>query len=77
MIVRETLVRLAIGVAIGTMLTAAASRALTSQLFGVTRADPLSYATAALVLGLVAVLTSAIPALRAARIDPAKTLRAD
>jgi predicted permease len=77
MIVRETLVRLAIGLAIGTALAAAGSRALTSQLFGVTRADPLSYATAALVLGLAAVLTSALPALRAARVDPAKTLRAD
>jgi predicted permease len=77
LIVRETLVRLAIGLVIGIALAAAASRALTSQLFGVTRADPWSYATAALVLGLVAVLTSAIPALRAARIDPAKTLRAD
>ncbi|HWB31498.1 MAG TPA: ABC transporter permease [Vicinamibacterales bacterium] len=77
LIVRETLVRLAIGLAIGMALAAIASRALTSQLFGVTRVDPWSYATAALVLGLVAVLTSAIPALRAARIDPAKTLRAE
>jgi hypothetical protein len=77
LIVRETLVRLAIGLVIGIALAAAASRALTSQLFGVTRADPRSYAIAALVLGSVAMLTSAIPALRAARIDPAKTLRAD
>jgi predicted permease len=77
MIVRETLVRLAVGLAIGVTLALLASRALTSQLFGVTRADPWSYATAALVLGFVAVFTSAIPALRAARIDPAKTLRAD
>ncbi len=38
---------------------------------------PMTFAATALALGLVAVLAGAVPAIRAARIDPMSALRAD
>lgn len=45
------------------------------MLFGITAADPIAFAGAAIVLGSVAIVASLIPALRAARIDPVNALR--
>jgi len=46
-----------------------------SWLFGVTSTDPLTFAAAALLLVLVALLASFIPARRAMRVDPLVVLR--
>ncbi len=54
-----------------------ATRAIVAMLFGVSRLDPLTYLGVTMVLGLVALLASAIPAWRAARVDPATTLRTE
>lgn len=50
---------------------------LRAFLFGVEPTDPLTIAASALFVGLVALATAAIPARRAARIDPLEVLRAE
>jgi putative ABC transport system permease protein len=65
------------GVAIGLLGAAVASRALVAMLFGVSRLDPPTYAGVVGILGFAAILACALPALRAARVDPARTLRND
>jgi ABC-type lipoprotein release transport system permease subunit len=56
---------------------AAASGTLVTLLFGITRLDPITYgAVVALLLG-VSAAACWIPAWRAARVDPAITLRAE
>lgn len=62
-----------IGLAIGGAGALTATRALQGLLFGVTPADPLTFAAVALVL--VALVASYIPAWRATRIDPMVALR--
>lgn len=66
-----------VGIALGVVAAAAATQGLTALLFGVSRFDVLSYVTVASLLLAVTALASSIPALRAARIDPAQTLRSE
>jgi putative ABC transport system permease protein len=66
-----------IGLGIGLVGAWALSRVLTSQLFGVTPRDPLTYLSVALLLGTVALAASWIPALRATRVDPMISLRSE
>jgi putative ABC transport system permease protein len=66
-----------IGLGIGLIGAWALSRVLTSQLFGVTPRDPLTYLSVALLLGAVALAASWIPALRATRVDPMISLRSE
>ena len=47
------------------------------MLFGVTRTDPVTYLAIALLLPLVAVCASIVPAWRAVRIDPVAAMRGD
>jgi predicted permease len=81
MIVREAAQIAGIGLAIGVPVALAASHALRSVLdqvlFGLSAMDPRSIAGAALVLLVVALLAGAIPARRAASIDPLVALRVD
>ena len=65
----------AIGVAIGGAGAFALTRTLSTLLFGVTPYDPATFAAAAGLLTLIALAAAAIPAWRAARIDPASALR--
>jgi len=65
----------AIGAIVGLVLSAALGRMLSSVLFGVQPIDPLTFAAVLAVLGMTTVLAVAGPALRAARIDPAMSLR--
>jgi putative ABC transport system permease protein len=66
-----------IGVAAGTAGALALSRLIASQLYEVRPMDPPTYAAVAVVLGLVALAACAIPAARAARLDPMAALRTD
>lgn len=75
-VVRGALVQAVVGLAIGVPLAVYAARALTSQLYDVTAADPLVLGAAAGVLVLTAALAAAMPARRAASVDPTRALRA-
>jgi len=65
----------AAGLAIGVAAAAALTRFLASLLFGVKPLDPIAFLAAAAMLALLALVACAAPALRAARVDPAVTLR--
>ena len=53
----------------------ALGRVMSNLIYGVAASDPLTIAAVTLLLGLVAVFASVIPAYRAARIDPLTALR--
>jgi ABC-type antimicrobial peptide transport system permease subunit len=63
------------GLGIGLALSLATNRLLASQLFGLSPHDPLLLTTVSLLLLLVALLASFLPARRAARVDPMEALR--
>lgn len=65
------------GIALGLTGAAAASRVIEVMLYDVSPLDPATYAGVVAVLTTVALLACAVPAWRAARIDPAITLRND
>jgi putative ABC transport system permease protein len=64
-----------VGIALGVVAALALSRFAASLLFQVTPGDPTTYVLAALVLSAVAAVAAALPARRAARVDPVVTLR--
>jgi hypothetical protein len=51
------------------------TRYIEAQLFGVTATDPLTFVSGCVVLGMAGLTASAIPALRAMRVDPISALR--
>jgi putative ABC transport system permease protein len=66
-----------VGVMIGLAGAALATRAVVSMLFGVSRLDPVTYVVVVALLGAVSAIACGLPALRASRVDPASTLRAE
>jgi putative ABC transport system permease protein len=64
-----------IGLALGLAGAFAGSRLLTTMLFQVKPTDPLVYLAVAILLGVVALVASYIPARRASRIDPVAAIR--
>jgi predicted permease len=76
-VVRDTLRLTAIGIAIGIPAALVAGRLLVTFLYGLTPRDPVTLAAAAGTLLAAAVIASALPARRAARVDPARALRAE
>ena len=77
LVVRHAMTLTGLGVVIGLAGAATASQAIIAMLFAVSPLDPLTY------LGVIAILTAvsaaacSVPAWRAARVDPAITLRAE
>ena len=67
----------ALGVTSGLAAAFAATRFLGTLMFGVSPLDPLTFAAAAALLILVALLAHWLPIRRALRIDPASALRAE
>jgi putative ABC transport system permease protein len=75
MVVGETMRLVGVGLLIGLAAAWAATRLISSILFGLTAMDPLAVALAVLVMGGVALLSGYIPARRAAAVDPMLALR--
>jgi ABC-type antimicrobial peptide transport system permease subunit len=75
MVLKESLLLLAIGVALGIPATLLATRTIKSQLFGLTPADPFTFIAAALVISLVTLIAAWFPAHRATKVDPMVALR--
>lgn len=66
-----------LGIAIGVGAAIALSRVLTTLLFGVSALDPFVYICVAVLLLSVAAVASGLPSIRASRVDPLVTLRAE
>jgi predicted permease len=75
MILKDSLLLTAAGVAIGIPLAMLVGHALTSALYGVKALDAATYLLAVAAVAVVALLASAAPAGRAASIDPIRALR--
>jgi ABC-type antimicrobial peptide transport system permease subunit len=75
MILRETSMMIAIGVAIGMCATVAVTRLMKATLYGLSSLDPATIAGALLILCVVALVAGYIPAARAARVNPTTALR--
>ncbi len=77
MVLTDSLLLLVLGIAVGVPLAWLLSGGLASVLYGVKPLDLLTYALAMVGVGAVALLSSAIPARRAAGVDPVIALRAE
>lgn len=75
MVLRETILLVLIGVAIGVPAALAMSRLVSSFLFGLTPRDPATIGIATLLLIAIGMLAGYLPARRASRIDPMIALR--
>jgi predicted permease len=73
--VREGMTLVAIGLGVGAVGAIAATRLLKASLFETNVYDPLTFATVPVVLGVVALAASYLPARRAAAVDPIVALR--
>ena len=75
MVLREALALVGAGVVIGLLASFAATKTVSTLLFGLKPNDPLTIATATLLLLAIAALSAYLPARRAARVDPMAALR--
>lgn len=77
LVARETISVVGVGVVAGLALSFGANKTMSSQLFGVGAHDPFVMIFAVVIFASVALLACAVPARRAARIDPCIALAAD
>jgi ABC-type antimicrobial peptide transport system permease subunit len=75
MLLRESLELVAMGVALGIPLAFAFARLISSQLYGITKGDPLTICAALALQASIAAIASYIPARRATKADPMVALR--
>ena len=75
MVMRETILLVLLGIALGVPIALGAARLISSQLFGLNPADPLSLIVAAFVLTGVACLAGFLPARKASKVNPLIALR--
>jgi putative ABC transport system permease protein len=77
LVVRQAMIIVSLGLALGVPAALAVTRVLRSLLFGLSAADPITYAAVALLLASVALLACWRPARRAAKVDPMIALRSE
>jgi predicted permease len=75
MVLRDTSILVLVGLAVGLPAAFGATRLISSELYGVGSADPLSFSAAIVMLAAVSALAGYLPARRAARVDPIVALR--
>ena len=77
LVVAQGLTLTGVGIAAGLLVAFAATRLLSSMLYGVSATDPLTFIGVPLLLAAVAALASYLPARRAVRVDPMVALRSE
>ena len=77
LVLRGAAVQMGIALAIGIPVTIAAGHAMASQLFGIKPYDPRILLITAVVLAFAALIAAAVPARRAATLNPIRALRMD
>jgi len=77
LVLREGVRVMLIGVGIGLVAALALSRVMAGYVYGIRSTDPLTFATAALLLMLAAVAACYIPARRATQVEPMQALRSE
>ena len=75
MVVSDGMKPILLGVAIGIAAALALSRMVASLIFGVRPTDPLTFAAVALLLVVVGIIATIVPAYRATRVEPVRILR--
>ena len=77
LVMRDSLLLVAFGIAIGLATALATARMVSTLLFGLEPTDPLTIALATLLMIGVATLAASLPARRASRVDPLVALRSE
>jgi len=77
LVMKQGLTLAGIGVAVGLLLSIGAARAVAGALYGVSYLDPITWIGATITLFSVAALANAVPARRAAVVDPSSALRSE
>jgi ABC-type antimicrobial peptide transport system permease subunit len=75
MVLRETLLLVVLGVAIGAPVSLASGSLISAQLYGLDASDPMTLTVATVILTMIAALAGYLPARRASRVDPTEALR--
>ena len=77
LVLRQTLVPVILGCALGAAGAAATGSLVRSRLYGVSAVDPLAFGGATLLLLITMAVASLAPARRASRVDPVQVLRTE
>jgi predicted permease len=77
MVVRHGMRIAAAGIGVGLVAAFASAQLVSRMVFGVTPRDPVIFAAIAVLLAMVAFVAVSLPAMRASRVDPSETLRAE
>ena len=75
MVLRQGVTLAVVGVGVGVLGATLLSSTLRTLIFGISRADAATYAAAVVIVLVIAVVASALPAARAARVNPSVALR--